>query len=909
MAQQDENSDRAHNSIMKTFSDIIYRLDTEGIITFVNDAVTEYGYSPKELVGTPILNLIHPKDMKKAAYRINERRSGDRSTKSLKLRLLTKKNTTAPFESGSKDAGKMPHLLITAEGLYDSNMPEGKIFKGTQGIVRNISERIQTHDQIEQQFELLSFLLDILPHPLYVIDACDYTIKLMNSSVHFNVLSKEVTCYSLIHKRTSPCCLSGLVCPLERVKDTKQPVKALKIHNDENGNPINFEIHAYPIFDNDGNVSQVIQYCLDINKFKQAEIAIQDSHEYAEDIVQSIRESLVILDSDLTVVYANRSFYEKFKVTKEETEGHSLWDLGNHQWNIPELREMLERILKENNAFENFEVEHHFHSLGPKIMLLNARRLFMKAKDSQLILLTIEDVTDRVQAERALKRSKEMYRHITQTISDYIYDIRMQDGIPKETIHGAGCVAVTGYTANEFKENQNLWIEMVHEQDRSMVLEKVGGILSGREVESFEHRIVRKDGAIRWLKNTPAPKFDDQGKLLTYHGVIQDITEQKKIEDQLKQAQRREAIGTLAGGIAHNFNNLLMTIQGNVSLMLLNINSNNPHYQKLKNIEQSVQSGAELAGQLLGFARGGKYEIKPTDLNALIKKQNRMFGHARKEIIVRGKYEENLWTVKVDQGQIEQVLLNLYFNAADAMPSGGELYIKTENVQFDINHFKRFPFEVKPGKYVKISVTDTGIGMDEETKRRIFEPFFTTKEVGQGTGLGLASVYGIIKNHDGIIDFSSEKGMGATFTIFLPASTEKVIKEENTQKELMRGKETILFVDDEDTVVQVGTEYLVTLGYNVIWANSGQEAIEIFRENHDKIHLVILDLIMPGVNGGETYDHLKKLNPNIKALLSSGYSIKGLAREILNRGCDGFIQKPYSLKDLSQKLREILDRK
>ena len=909
MVQQVKKSERAHNSIKKTFPDIIYRLDTEGIITSVNDAVTEYGYSPEELVGTRILNLVHPKDRKKAVYRINERRTGDRSTKSLKLRLLTKKNNIVPFKAGSKVAGKMPHVLITAEGIYDSNMPEGKLFKGTQGIVRNISERIQTDDQIEQQIEFLSYLLDILPHPFYVIDAYDYTIKLMNSDVHFHSLSKELTCYSFIHKRDTPCSFSGHLCPLEKVRDTKQAVTIEHRHNNESENQINLEIHAYPIFNHDGNVSQVIQYCLDITKFRQAEIAIQDSHEYAESIVDNVGESLVILDSDLRVVFANRSFFEKFKVTKEETEGHHICDLGNHIWDIPKLREMLEKSLKENNVFKRIEVEHHFHSIGQKIMLLNARRLHRKPKESQLILLTIEDVTDKVQAERALKRSKEMYRHITKTKSEYIYDVRIHDGMPIETIHGAGCVAVTGYTSDDFKENPNLWLEMVHEQDRNTVLEKVGSILSGMKVASFEHRIVRKDGVIRWVKNIPAPQFDDQGKLLTYHGVIQDITERKKIEDQLKQAQRREAIGTLAGGIAHNFNNLLMTIQGNVSLMSLDVNSSHPHYQKLKNIEQSVQSGAELTGQLLGFARGGKYEIKPTDLNALIKKQNRMFGHARKEITVRGKYEENLWTVEVDQGQIEQVLLNLYVNAADAMPSGGDLYIQTENVQFDINHLNRFSFKVKLGKYVKISVTDTGTGIDEETQQRIFEPFFTTKEIGQGTGLGLASAYGIIKNHDGFIDVSSEKGGGATFAIFLPASAKKVIKEENTQKELMKGTETILLVDDENMVIEVGAEYLTTLGYNVLRANSGPEAIEIFREKHDRIHLVILDMIMPGVSGGETYDRLKSINPNIKALLSSGYSIKGKAEEILKRGCDGFIQKPYSLKDLSQNLREILDKK
>ena len=426
----------------------------------------------------------------------------------------------------------------------------------------------------------------------------------------------------------------------------------------------------------------------------------------------------------------------------------------------------------------------------------------------------------------------------------------------------------------------------------------------GQKIDNSEHILLKANGEkVPILKTVTPILLSGQAHLLD---IFIDITEKKKLEAQFQQAQRMEAIGTLAGGIAHNFNNVLMGIQGNASLILLGKTSDRPDYERVTNIEQGVLSGAELTKRLLGFARGGRYEVKPTDLNELIKTQNRMFGKTKKEITIRGKYQDNPWTVEVGQGQIEQVLLNLYINAWQAMPKGGDLYIQTENVTLDEDYTK--PFNVTPGRYVKISIADIGVGMDEETQKRIFEPFFTTQKIGLGTGLGLASAYGIIKNHGGIIDVDSKKGEGTTFTIYLPASEKEIVKEEKVPEKVLKGTETILLVDDEDTIIDVGVEILAELGYTVLLARSGKEAIEIYKKKKDKIDIVILDMIMPGVGGGETYDRMKEINPNAKVLLSSGYSINGQATEILDRGCNGFIQKPFNMRAFSQEVRKILDR-
>ena len=382
---------------------------------------------------------------------------------------------------------------------------------------------------------------------------------------------------------------------------------------------------------------------------------------------------------------------------------------------------------------------------------------------------------------------------------------------------------------------------------------------------------------------------------------------QEQLESQLQHAKKMESIGTLAGGIAHNFNNLLMGIQGNASMMLLNIDSGNPRHKNLKTIEKLVENGAKLTAQLIGYAREGKYEVKPISLNQLVKDTSDTFGMTKREITVHQDLSERLYGIEADQGQIEQILLNLYVNAVDAMPGGGDLFLKTMNV-IDKDMTGKL-YKAKPGNYVLLTVRDTGIGMDKETRERVFEPFFTTKGLASGTGLGMASAYGIIKGHGGYIDVDSGKGKGTTFSIYLPA-TEKMIEEKKVlSDELVKGKGTVLLVDDEKMFLEVGEELLTHLEYEVLLAENGREALELYKKNQDKIDLVLLDMVMPVMGGGEAFDRMKEINTNVKVLLSSGYSLEGEAKEILKRGCDAFIQKPFKMEQLSQKLREILDKK
>ncbi|MBN1382851.1 MAG: PAS domain S-box protein [Deltaproteobacteria bacterium] len=642
-------------------------------------------------------------------------------------------------------------------------------------------------------------------------------------------------------------------------------------------------------------------------------------------------------------------------------------------------------------------------------------------------------------AGNVLLESEKRYRRMIEATTDYIYTVTVKEGHAVETRHGPGCLAVTGYATEEFAADPYLWINMVIEEEREKIKDHARRILTGKIESAIEHRIIRKDGTMRWVRNTPVLHVNEQGCMEAYEGLVQDITERKqaeenlkrseekhrniidnlpngyyevdlagnitflnkalcatfggtrdeimglnyrayatpesareafrvfnqlyktgdnhakimhyeivradgticpieldvdvvrdedgkpigfrgigrditdrikleeeriKLKEQLNQSQKMEAIGTLAGGIAHDFNNLLMGIQGYASLMLLKTSPTHPHYEKLKSIEKQVRTGAELTKQLLGFARGGRYEVKSLNINEIVSKTSQLFGRTKKEIIIHDKLANDLWCSEVDQGQIEQLLLNLYVNAWQAMPSGGHLYLETRNCELDEGYSKFHA--APPGKYVKVSVTDTGLGMDDKTKERIFEPFFTTRDMGRGTGLGLAAVYGIVKGHKGIINVYSERGKGTTFNIYLPASEKQIQQKPKINPVPTRGRETIFIVDDEDFILDVTREMLENMGYNVFTAKSGEEAIEVFKTKKEKIDLIIVDMIMPGMSGEETFDRIKEIKPEVRAILASGYSLNGQAIRILDKGCRTFIQKPFALADLCDKIRETL---
>jgi|GEM_PF-2613663 PAS domain S-box-containing protein len=506
-----------------------------------------------------------------------------------------------------------------------------------------------------------------------------------------------------------------------------------------------------------------------------------------------------------------------------------------------------------------------------------------------------QEVSERLATENELRESEARYRQLVENAGDAIF-ILQNDRI---IFSNPKTEELTGRSVEELTK---LPFEMViHPDDRGSAKENHHEYVHQTEASSpYTFRIQVKNGETRWVQsNSVSISWNEKPAELYF---LRDITRQRKLEDQVYQAQKMESIGTLAGGIAHEFNNLLMAILGNANIMMLDVSPPDPVFERLKGIEISVQRGAHLTRQLLGFARGGKYEIKIFNVNGLISRTAKQFGKTRKEVKIRLSLQEDLRVIEADANQLEQMVMNLYMNAWQAMPDGGILMIESENVQLDEKIG-----EAKPGSYVKITITDTGVGMDEKTRQRIFEPFFTTKENGEGSGLGLAAVYGIVKNHGGHIDVSSEQNKRTTFQIYLPASENKILQETPTVENLPELKATLLLVDDETIILEVTQQMLERLGYHVLVAKSGSQALELYSENQDRVDAVILDMTMPNMSGGETFDRLMGMNPEIKVLLSSGYSIDGKAEEILARGCKGFIQKPFAMAELSRRLRQLLD--
>ncbi len=522
----------------------------------------------------------------------------------------------------------------------------------------------------------------------------------------------------------------------------------------------------------------------------------------------------------------------------------------------------------------------------------------------------VDEVAQRLQTEQALSENEEKYRNILESIAEGYFEIDLKG---RFTFCNDAAARILGCSKEEFIGGRFLkYLEKDSARKAVSTFKEI--FVTTKPRTDIELRITRKDGKKRYLELSASLIRNAKDDLSGFRGVGRDVTERiqaekerQRLEEHLHQMHRLKSIGTLAGGIAHDFNNILMGIQGNVSLLLMSTEVTNENYDQLRNIEKCVQSGANLTRQLLGYARGGKYVVKPTNLNEIVIKSSNLFARTKKEIQISAEYQRDLWAVEVDRNQIEQVLVNLYLNAWQAMASGGTISLKTENVVLD-DHFVK-AFQGKPGRYIKLSLRDDGAGMDADTQKRIFEPFFTTKGMGKGTGLGLASVFGIIQNHNGIIDFESEVGRGTIYYIYLPATEKPIVVETEPEEKLMFGHETILVVDDEQYILKTCKAMLEKIGYRVVTAGGGKAAIDMMTKNQPTIDVVILDMIMPEMDGLKTYGRLKRINPGIKVIFSSGYSYEDIAGELQGQGATDFIQKPFHLVEISEKIRNILGKK
>ena len=526
------------------------------------------------------------------------------------------------------------------------------------------------------------------------------------------------------------------------------------------------------------------------------------------------------------------------------------------------------------------------------------------------VVLVFRDITERKQAENDLRESEKRFRQVISSISDHIYMSELtSEGDYLNHYLSPNVESLTGYPNEKFVPE---WFfepsKMIHPQDREVIAAKRTQLATGKDLE-LEYRMIRADGQTIWVRDSA--RVYNEGFSKVIYGVISDITRRRQLEEQLQQAQRMEAIGRLAGGIAHDFNNILTVIIGMGEFILTRYEGNDDLLRK--DIEQIIKAGqraALLTRQLLAFSRKQDLKLQVLDINTIVfdikKMLQRIIGEDIELITVIGS---DLGRIKADPSQLEQILMNFAGNARDAMPHGGTFTIETANVYLDEAYARRH-VDITPGPYVMLAVTDTGIGMDKVTQSRIFEPFFTTKSQGKGTGLGLATIYGIVKQADGHIWVYSEPGQGTAFKIYFPQVKEQImpITPSRTQSASPPGLETILLVEDEKMVRDLTYQVLQNIGYHVLKAENAAEALEIVTRYSGPIQILVTDVIMPGgISGRQLAEQMMLIYPKLKVLYISGYTDDAIVRHGVLDPALAFLQKPFAPQALIQKVSELLN--
>ena len=761
------------------------------------------------------------------------------------------------------------------------------------GNYRTIKDRAPAGELVDREGdERYRAIVEAFDGLIYICSQ-DYRIEFMNQRLieRTGYDATGEVCHKVLHDLSDVCpwCVNDRVFDGEKVNwEVKSPRDGRWYR------AVNTPIH-HP----DGTVSKqsMIQ---DITEHKLAAVR-------TEELLEIVSESPVV-----AFLWQNRQGWPVEYVTEnvERIFGHSAADFVNgtiayedvvHPDDLDVVAQEVERYSGEEDRLEFTHQPYRIVSKDGREVWVEDRTIIRRDDDGSITHFqgVLEDITERMQAQQALAESEAFLEDVINSI---------QDGI---------CVLDPDLNIVLVNKNMERWYARhspligkkchlcYHDSDQPCdPCPSLRAMASGQEEVDVVPGI--KGSPVEWIELFAFPITSRDGTRVT--GVVEfvrDITDKRRLESQLIQTQKMQAIDTLAGGIAHDFNNLLMAIRGHSSMMMLNTDDSHPHFHHMKGIETAVDSAADLTQQLLGFARGGTYQVVPTDMNRLLETVATMFGRTRKETRIVTSMQPDLRSVEVNRRQIESLLLNVLINAWQAMPGGGEINLTTENVELDAAYAK--PLGLQPGPYIRTAVEDAGGGMDETVRERAFDPFFTTKQRSKGTGLGLASAYGIAKNHGGLISIDSALGEGTTVSLLLPASDRECAEEMDDAGRLRTGNETILLVDDEEVILEVGEMMLEELGYSVLTANGGRAAIDIFREHRNTIQLVVLDMIMPGLNGGATFDEIRKIDPQARVLLSSGYSVNGQAQKILDAGCSGFIQKPFGFDEFSDTIRSILD--
>jgi two-component system, cell cycle sensor histidine kinase and response regulator CckA len=898
-----KESEEKYRTVLEIMNEGYFENDLKGNFTFVNDAACRLiGYGRDDLIGTNYRKIHLPEVagfLKEVYTRVYE---------------TGKPEFLAEYSVVRKDGSPRFHQLNVV--LVRDSTGKPAFFRN---LVRDITERKMAQEALRISEEKYRNILETMEEGLFEMNnRGDYTFVNDAACKLLGYERDEMIGKNYRMMKHSPETMRRLFEVYNRIYKTGGPAFLLDYEAiRKDGSVRIFQANAMLLRDNSGKPTGFRSLVRDVTERKIAEDALRKSEEKYRTILETMDEGLYENDMEGRYTFVNDAACRLTGYERDELIGKSFRIL--HPPETVRYLQSIYRRMYETGRTEtprDYEVIHKDGSLR----IHQATAAFIRDHTGEIIgtRALVRDITDRKRAEDDLRKSEERYRMIAENMHDTIWTMDLDKNY---TYISPSVFRMRGYTPEEIKNiplNAQMtpasYAEIEKQLSEEMAREISGDAFDPNRSITMELELNHKSGGKVWVEVTATFIRDEKGKGIEILGITRDISERKRadeerarLEDQLVQSHKMESVGRLAGGVAHDFNNMLSVILGYSELIKIHMPQGDALLRDILEIERAATRSRDITSQLLAFSRKQIISPIPVDLNAMIsdmqKTLSRLIGE---DIDLRFYPGEKIWRIKFDPSQIQQILINLAANARDAMLKGGKLTIETTNVQINEAYCKMHIGFV-PGNYVMLVVSDDGAGMDKETLEHVFEPFFTTKETGKGTGLGLATVYGIIKQNGAVINVFSESGRGTTFKIYIPRSREKEeTQEESEDIQIARGAGTVVLVEDDEMVRKMTTEMLEALGYTVTASENALEALSFCESGKTQIDLVITDVVMPGMSGKELRDKLKTVNPEIKVLFMSGYTSNVIVHHgALEEGVH-FVQKPFSMHELARKAREAI---
>nr|MBC8279060.1 PAS domain S-box protein [FCB group bacterium] len=880
------DSEATIRNIIELSNDAIYLLFEKKFVLINRKFSEMLGVTPDE-VQTPEFNfmeLIAPQSRSLVAERSRMRARGEEPPSQYEFTVLTRDGREIEVEASVKNIEYRGGMAV-------------------QGILRDITERKRAGEALRRSEHLFRQSIENSPNPVFSIDENGKILTWNPACEKVFQYEKEIIGqgFQILFDESVDCkYIESLV---EQVFQRQEILSSLEMtFKCKDGSKRSMITRVYPISDKNGKVESCVFTNTDITERKRAEEALRQSEHLFRQSIENSPNPIFSIDENGKILTWNPACEKVFQYEKEII-GQGFQILFDESTDCKYFESLVEQVFQKQEILSSIEMSFKCKDGSNRFMITRVYPTLDINGKMESCVFTNTDITERMQSEMALKESEEKLSGIIKSIPDFI-------SIIDEDYNIVWATDTVKNTVGQDVE-KNKCYQAYHRSEAPCEDCIIRKVFADGETHEHEAETINAEGvSVFQLSVASAASRYPDGRPKTVIEISRDVTEFRKLQDQFRQAQKMEAIGRLAGGVAHDFNNLLTVIGGNTQLAMMALSEDDPLMHELNQVKKATQRASKLTYQLLAFSR--KQVLKPEilSLNSLIADTKKMLHRViGEDIELKTFLADDLWNVKADSGQFEQIVMNLCVNARDAMPDGGKLIVETENVNISEEYCADHP-GAEPGSYVMLSVSDSGVGMTQSVKSQIFDPFYTTKAAGEGTGLGLSTVFGIVKQSGGFIYVYSELGEGTTIKIYLPSTEEeaKIVRKRVFTDEELRGKETILVVEDEEGVRNIAVMSLKKYGYRVIEAENGGAAYLKCKKAEQPMDLIVTDVVMPDMNGKELVESVREFWPDIKVLFMSGYTYNVIAKKGIIESEVSFLQKPFDPKDILQKVREAIDK-